>query len=264
VPIDSQISVSFNGDIEEGSSFGSICIKDAAGVKIPAAASVSADTLVLTPISPLGYEKVYRVVIPAGAVRLKGTSVKNSSEYISFITESINLPLAIMSTSPKFGDTDVLADKSIFISFNECITKGTGFDNIKMTDASGKTVETELTVKDNNIIINPKYKLEENTKYTVEIPAGAAVSSVDSDSSKQYSFSFTTKLITIKPEVISCNILNESMNTVSLQDFRIKPKDAVAKSIPDLKLILNIVLVTVALLLIIVLVIKLNSQKSMN
>ncbi|MCR4420134.1 MAG: Ig-like domain-containing protein [Clostridia bacterium] len=85
------ITVTFNQDLSPGPALGQIVLQDPLGNPVPVQTNLSGNTLRLTPASPLGYSRVYRVTIPAQAVvaAADGTPFSPPVSYqFSFQTEA--------------------------------------------------------------------------------------------------------------------------------------------------------------------------------
>jgi hypothetical protein len=190
-----------------------ILLSDAMGTaywSVENAGVKNGDTVVVTPVSLLGYEKVYRLDFPQDAVNISGGSNGNWGYSLSFMTESTELPFALISTSPKNNDVEASVNGAIFVSFNKAIIAGSNIENIKLKDGSGAEVAADVSINGNSLVIKPRYKLQYNMQYTVEIPEGAAISSTSPGSNSAYTFNFTTQKDNVAPAFIGCNIQDGS------------------------------------------------------
>jgi len=82
-------------------------------------------------------------------------------------------------------------------------------DLITLADAKGATVAVTTTLTASVLTITPSDPLAYSTEYTVTIPAGAVKDAAGNPFAKDFSFSFTTKIV---PKVVSTDPVDNATN----------------------------------------------------
>ncbi|MEW6183312.1 MAG: Ig-like domain-containing protein [Bacillota bacterium] len=99
VPVERAINVTFNKNIQQGSTFSSISLKDAGSSVVPAANSINGSVLTIGPDASLADNNTYTVTIPAGAVTDNAGNVLAQVYEFSFTTSDAN-GSAVSSLTP--------------------------------------------------------------------------------------------------------------------------------------------------------------------
>ncbi len=147
---------------------------------IPVSVAAEGNNLLIDPDPLLEQNSTYTVTISAGAVR-----GMNEETSFSFTTVVVN---GILSTDPADGAADVPLAKTIAITCEEDVVTG-DLTGVTLTADSG-AVPVTVTVEGAALFIDPDSLLEQNTGYTVTVPAGA-IQGVDGETE----FSFITVVV---------------------------------------------------------------------
>ena len=203
IPIDKTINVYFSEDIQAGSNFSGITLKDATGTAIPASVTIVngivdgtyKNILVINPTSNLGYGTKYKVNIPAGPTGAIKDMTNNPlvNAYTFDFTTNGNAPPIIQSTDPAGSASGVPVNKTITITFNEAIQSGSAYSSISLKNGA-TSIGTAISVSGATLSIKPSTNLGFGTSYTVSIPASAVKDSEGNSLATAYSFSFTTQV----------------------------------------------------------------------
>lgn len=192
VPVDQDLSVTFNVYIQPGSAYDSISVTDAAYKPVDFTKAINADTLTIYPAASLNYSTRYMVTVPAHAVTDSANNDLQADYSFSFTTEDRKFPV-VVSTDPADNDIGVAVNQEILVTLSVYVQPGSAYDSISVKDAVYKSVAFTKTINGDTLTINPKANLRYDTLYTVTIPAHAVTDAVNIDLPTDYSFSFTTK-----------------------------------------------------------------------
>lgn len=191
IPIDSKVKVVFNDNITRGENFSSIQL-NCDGKNIENNISINGDSITVTPLKPLEYDKQYKVVIPVGAIK---DSFGNTMKYefaSSFTTAKEKILPYIENVTPAPGSVNVDTKSAITFDFSENIKRGKDFDKISLFEGTGKSIPYSIEVKEKSIIITPKSSLNYETAYSIKIPANAIVDMADNPLREEaYTYFFT-------------------------------------------------------------------------
>ena len=108
--------------------------------------------------------KTYTVTVPADAVRDKDGN-PNSQYSFSFST-----PFTVTATSPVNNATMVPVDQTITVTLSGNGVQGSAFSNITLK-AGATTIQSAISINANVLTIDPATNLNNDTTYTVTIPA---------------------------------------------------------------------------------------------
>ncbi len=195
--LDSPVRITFNRDIDRGTNFNGICLKDSSTV-VDATYSIDNNVVIITPKNKLTPYVLYSVYLPTGAVKdLVGNP--NPSPYaIGFKTTSDVINPKISGTSPQNGTQFVQKYNDIWVVFSEEI-RALDFANITLKSGStsvpcnysyGTFAKSGSPL--NSIIIEPISDLSENVIYSVYIPEGSVRDLSGNKLQQGYSFNFKT------------------------------------------------------------------------
>ncbi len=183
------ISFTFNDDIQSGTAYSSVTLKDNTnGKSVDITKEISGQKLKITP-SELMAGHTYTAKVPAKAVKsIYGKNLTSASQ-ISFTVEN----LTFKSVTPEDGDINVDPNCAINFEFEEELMKGDNFGDISVVNAeTGAKLSYYAGVSGTSLIIMP-YNLEYLTEYAVTIPIGAIKNADGFAQTKEYSSSFITK-----------------------------------------------------------------------
>lgn len=173
VSSDKTVKITFNKEIEAGSAWGNIQLKQGTS---PVPVNVSIDSqnaaiLVIDPIDSLAPSASFSVIVPAGAVQDKETHTAPLAEQFTLNFSTGGAP-TVTATDPQDGSTNVHWDKTITVTFSENVLEGAAYTNITLMKGSTPAPFTK-TLSGNVLTIDPDSPLEKYVLYTVTVPAGA-------------------------------------------------------------------------------------------
>ena len=165
--------------------------------------SIVNNIITINPSSDLDFNTQYSILIPAGAFQNSDNILVNETT-LSFTT--VTLP-QIISTTPINRAIDVNAGINITLAFNIDVTAVNG-KNITLTPMGGSAItiavnDSQVSIVNNIVTINPSSDLDFNTQYSILIPAGAFQNTDNIPTASETTFSFTTSLDSSIPVIIS-------------------------------------------------------------
>lgn len=190
VPVEKKINITFNEEVQAGSTYNAITLKDSSNNPVTITKFFNVTVLEIEPGNNLEDGVVYTLNIPANAVQDLAGNGLNSLYTLSFTTEDLTAP-TVESTKPVDGEDDVTVSKTITITFSEDIEMVDN-NNITLKDSSGTSVSFDQSVKSKVLTINPADDLEYDETYTIFIPAGAVQDSAGNGLQNNFTFTFTT------------------------------------------------------------------------
>lgn len=205
VPVEQDITVTFNVYIQPGSAYDSISVKDAAYNPVDFAKAIANDTLTINPTTNLNYNTKYTVTIPAHSVTDTNFHDLPADYSFSFTTGDVPDTIAptVISTNPADGATGMAINTNINITFSKAVVESVYFGDITISDGSSVLSYT-YSLADTTLILDPASDLSYNTTYTVNIPAGSLQDAAGNILASDYNFSFTTGDV---PDTLSVNHL---------------------------------------------------------
>ena len=193
VVVGKTITVTFSENIQAGSAYASINLKDETGTDVPFSKSIADNVLTIDPTSNLSYSVSYTVYVPANSVEDLADNGLASDCTFSFTTEADTYPPTVNSTDPVNGAAGVGIGKTITVTFDENIQAGANYAQITLKDNNGNDAAFTKSINNAVLTIDPDSNLNYNLIYTVTIPAGAIKDMVDNATTGDSSFSFTTE-----------------------------------------------------------------------
>ncbi|MEW6182912.1 MAG: Ig-like domain-containing protein [Bacillota bacterium] len=187
------ITVTFSENIQAGSAYASVNIKDQTGADVAFAKSIAGDVLTIDPTSNLSYSVSYTVYVPANSIKDMGDNGLAADCTFSFTTEADTTPPAVQSTDPANGAAGVVVGKTITVTFSENIQAGDNYAQITLKDNNNNNAAFTKSIADAVLTIDPTGDLNSNLTYTASIPAGAIKDLLNNATTSEYSFSFTTE-----------------------------------------------------------------------
>lgn len=186
VALNPSISIFFDENIAAGS--GAVRLFKENGVTdtaIPiSAVTITGKTASFTPINPLETSATYYVIVDAGAFVDLAAPTPNAFAGIltesdwTFTTASPDINSPVATFSPFVGETGVLVNSNLVITFDEPIAAGIGGISLYKTGGilvQTFNVQTDATIASNKLTLNPTLLLEPSAEYYLEAPAGLVV-----------------------------------------------------------------------------------------
>ncbi|MCT4617919.1 MAG: cadherin-like beta sandwich domain-containing protein [Marinisporobacter sp.] len=137
----------------------------------------------------VGGNKAYIKVTAEDGITTKTYSITVTR----LMPEDVSAP-SIIATNPINNEVDVEISKTITITFSENILAGLKID--RMTLKNGETVvEYVYGIDDNQLTINPKSDLKDETLYILNIPENTVTDYVYNQFENEYELKFTTEKI---------------------------------------------------------------------
>lgn len=170
---DGNLTVSFSEDIYPGTAYNDIVLRDVNNNIVNITAIDIWGSSLKIWHEPFNYSSQYTLTVPAGSVKDGTGNELRSAESMNFTTIRDIYPPKITESSIHSGDINVRASDPIVITFNEAVTAGDAYNNITLMDSSATNEQTiSTTISVNKLIITPA-NLQDNTRYILNIPAGA-------------------------------------------------------------------------------------------
>ncbi|HAS43421.1 MAG TPA: hypothetical protein DCS93_23275, partial [Microscillaceae bacterium] len=165
-------------------------------------------TVTINPTSDLANFTQYEVKIDAGAIVGDGTGESFGGIAAGVWTfTTVDLALALNTTSPVDNDTDIAKTTNIVLTYNTNIAVGTG--NITIRNQTDATLEYTIPIGDpqvaisgNTVTINPSTDLNPNKEYRVRMDAGAILRASDNSAGPAITgnnLTFGTAIILVPP-----------------------------------------------------------------
>ncbi len=196
VSLTSPVTIIFSENIKTAAKFSGIYIKNLSTGKKMALASkiISGKILTLKMKSSRTKSNVYRVYLPAGAVKDGvGNSLASAYSY-SFKTTVDTTPPKVSGTKPAKSAKGVSLTSLVTITFSENVKSGSKFSGIYIKNLStGKKVTLALkTIRGKILTLKMKSSRTKNNLYQVYIPAGTVKDAAGNSLKSSYSFQFRT------------------------------------------------------------------------
>jgi hypothetical protein len=154
--------------------------------------AISSQTLTLNPTAKLAPLTTYTIKLPEGALKTR-SGVLSRAFTLSFTTGEPP-KLTVQSTSPTDGAIKVALKPAVTIVYNLTISSGKDVANIVFTSADGKAVRYGRSISSKTLTLTPTSNLAFGTAYTITIPKGAIISTVDKISTAaDFTIKFKTK-----------------------------------------------------------------------
>ncbi|MDO1446700.1 Ig-like domain-containing protein, partial [Rhodocytophaga aerolata] len=183
IPIDTDLTLTFDEAVEKGT--GTITITAGTDVQtfdmMDAAVSINATVVTINP-ADLPYSSLVVVQISAGAFQDAAGNAyagitDNTSWNFTTVPQPDNTPPTVSSFSPAKGETNVVIDQNLILTFNEPIQKGligsiTLYQNNTILQSIDIT-NSALTISNKVLTINPPQDLPEGATVSVRITQGA-------------------------------------------------------------------------------------------
>jgi parallel beta-helix repeat protein len=216
VPVNQSITITFSEPITAGTTYNNIRLKYPDGSGKPINLSISGNTLTITPKTSLAPDTRFTIYIPVNAVQTS-EGISLTKTYTSVFTTA----MTVTSINPVNGTVNVPLNKVINITFNEPITAGSTFSNIRLKypDGSGKPIN--LSISGNTLTITPKTNLALGTTFTIHIPVNAIVNSAGATLASVFTSKFTTvsSVLSVTNVTPTSGAINVPVNQVITINF---------------------------------------------
>ena len=193
VALDKTITVTFSEDIQQGTNWSSINLKDQGGNNVAFSKSINGSVLTIDPTSNFNYSTTYTVYVPAGSVKDAAENGLASDYNFSFTTIADTTAPTVITTDPVNGASFVPVTKTITVTFSENVQAGANYSQIVLKDQSGTEVPVSKSINAAVLTIDPTGNLSgPAVTYTVYVPAASIKDLYNNDLASDYIFSFTT------------------------------------------------------------------------
>jgi methionine-rich copper-binding protein CopC len=192
-PVYNTVYINFSEDIKAGPNLVKTTFNGVAIDNGTFGYSINKNVLRMNYYGNLLYNTKYKIMIPEGAVTDQVGNPLNTAYSFGFTTIADNVPPTVSYTQPFNDSVGVAANAPVMVYFNEFIKEGAEIGNVTLSNGSTVIPSVKyISSKSLQIIPQNGATLEKNTKYTVNIPAGAVVDMAENRFAAAYTFSFTT------------------------------------------------------------------------
>jgi methionine-rich copper-binding protein CopC len=195
VLVNKTITVAFDENIQAGSCFKNVTLKDSSNKEVKTSKSIIGNRLIIKPLIQMKFGIQYTVSVPGLAIRdLSGNerAVSYSFKFTTQRSTDIKAPV-LTDTDPIINATGVPINKAITIFFSENIQAGSGLNNVILRDSANIEVRVSRNIRGNALTLKPNTSLKNGVTYTVVVPGFAVKDSAVNTREASYSFNFTTK-----------------------------------------------------------------------
>lgn len=193
VNIKQNVEIDFSEKIKFGS--GKIRLMDDKGTVVSVSTEIKGEaqnSIAINPYTDLKPNTKYTVIFPYNSVIDTSGNVIGIDDYVFSFTTGSNL-FGISSIPPTTTDVNKGApiDSSVDIGFTSTVVQGPNYMGVKISDSKGNDIDFDASILDNKVSLVPSNDLSPSEFYTVELPAGAYISS-DSIPNDGIKFKFVT------------------------------------------------------------------------
>lgn len=185
-----EVQVEFENEIKKGEKFDDISITDENGDLVDCEVLQISNKIILKPKNPLNSEAYYTVTIPKDSISNNDNIGIEEDYTLTFQTK--NDEIAVTNTFPCDGQENVPINAAIKITFNKAVVIGDNFEAIALKNSQNDDVEITKSISKNELIIKPKYELDINSIYSIQIPVEAIKSEYGTGIKDEVTLSFTT------------------------------------------------------------------------
>lgn len=213
VPLTSPVTITFSENILAGPNFSGIYIKNiVSGALVTMTKSINGKILTIQQTTTRKNNTIYKVYIPAGAVKnAEGNNLAADYTYNFTTVGSSDLsPPTVTATDPVNNATGASLTSPVLITFSENIISGANFSQIyikNLTTGNMVSIASE-TISGNTLTIKQSLNRLDNNSYQVCIPAGAVKDLSGNNLTSTYIYTFKTTgttVDTIPPTITSTN-----------------------------------------------------------
>lgn len=193
ISVDGDIAVTFSKDIQNGSGFSNITLRNLNNINIPITCKVEGQVLSISPNNNLDYGSYYIITIPYNAVKDESGNVLYQDFTLYFVTTGDYTIPYITSSVPADQAIDVDTKGAISIKFTEKIKAGGEIEKISLIYGNNMKAPINIGINGDTLTIKPLQELQYNTYYYVYIPYNAVKDLAGNPNSYMYPLFFTTK-----------------------------------------------------------------------
>ncbi|MDD2497244.1 MAG: Ig-like domain-containing protein [Desulfitobacteriaceae bacterium] len=195
VPVNTEISISFNEDIVLGPNHQDILLTTS-GQSLSFTTEVNRNVLTLKPAGSLPYSAFCEVSIPLGAISdIAGNQLANSYSFRFFTGVAPDeAPPAIIAIVPADNSKDVPLNAEINLYFSEDLAQGAYFENIELY-AGEEVLEYICSINGSILTLKPIEELPKTMGCNVFIPSEAVQDTAGNQLEKDREFRFYTGLV---------------------------------------------------------------------
>lgn len=193
INVDGDITVVFNKNVQNGSGFSNITLRNSNNVSIPVTCKIDKQTLTISPNNDLNYGNIYIVTVPYNAVKDDTGNVLYQDFTFYFITVGDYTIPSIASTVPTNDSKDIDTKSTISIKFTEKIRAGQNIENISLMNGSNIKVPVYIGISGDTLNIKPLQELQYNTFYYIYLPYNSVMDLAGNPNNYTYPIFFTTK-----------------------------------------------------------------------
>lgn len=212
--VDGGITIIFSEEIQKGSNFDYISLRDVYYNELPVVKEVTGKTIRIVPVNNLNlaYNTKYMVTIPYGAVKDAFENQLAYSRSISFSTGFERFSPIIKMVSPKDASVDIKTDTAIEITYSDKMLEGDNFHDIVLKDDQNNDIKFTANIIEDKVLIKPQNRLENSTVYTLFIPVGGFKDYWNGTAKENFTLKFKTEKETLPPVVKVLTPLDGSRN----------------------------------------------------
>lgn len=190
--IQSNILLSFNEAIHQGTDFDRITLQKSDESTVGVTGKIEGNVLTIKPNLSLEYDQTYTLTIPNKAIAdQNGLNLVNDYSQTFKVVKADKIAPKITMTNPDQGMTGVQLDKEIVITFDEDIQAGDNFKIISILKGE-KAIVIDRTINGNSLTLKPRSRLEQDMNYKVILPENAITDRTGNRMTQKYTFVFTT------------------------------------------------------------------------
>lgn len=193
INVDGDITVTFSKNIQNGSGFSNITLRNFNNMNIPITCKIEGQVLIISPNNNLDYGSYYIITIPYNAVKDESGNVLYQDFTLYFITTGDYTAPSIVSVVPADQAKDVDTKGTISIKFTEKIKAGGEIEKISLSYGNNSKVPINIGINGDTLNIKPLQELQYNTYYYVYIPHNAIQDLSGNPNNYMYPLFFTTK-----------------------------------------------------------------------
>jgi len=191
VPVDSSIKFTFNENIQQGSAFVNITMKDGKNTAVAFTAVIADNVLIITPLQLLENNNSYNIYLPVRAVKDMSGNESVQDYYLSFGTPDTIPPAVIGATVAKVPGKELINE--VKITFSESILAGNNYGGIIVKDEYNRNIAYTASISANVLTITTVDKLEYDTSYKVILLVNSVKDKSGNHYADEYEFNFTTE-----------------------------------------------------------------------
>lgn len=214
-PVDTQISATFNNDMEPSSiNKGTFTIKNPTNFAVPGLIKYSNNTVTFTPLKPLEPNTMYTATLNSGIRDKDRKDLGNNYAWIFTTSSPDPTPPTVLSTFPENNQNNVPVDLQIAATFSKSMdisTLNRGTFTIK--DSKGSAMLGAITYTNKTMQFSPNKLLSKNMTYTATLNSKIS-DAAGNNLGEDHTWSFTTELPDTTPPVVLATNPEANQNNV--------------------------------------------------